>query len=252
MINRELRKLLLRELKISRQALSQRAQRLKSKYGPMSTTEAVYVIAHQSGIDLSRFLTISEIDRIRAIVPRELPPFSPTIKRRAVKFKKKAEITSLSYPLVPKKMIFKGQRIGGESFPKMFVLENSIRFLVIKLLSRDYGKAWWKKAVSRGIRDSAQRIMDKEKKFPHRKKRGVHPINYSNFIDLKEIIIQNRNKFVNVIPDMRWFEVKMDGVYMARNSLAHNTDISENDQSEINLFFSEWAQLLETKKNQLI
>jgi hypothetical protein len=63
------RKLLLDKLGITRQALSQRAQRLKKKYGPMTTEEAVYVIAHTEGIDLSKYLSSEILDKVRSLVP---------------------------------------------------------------------------------------------------------------------------------------------------------------------------------------
>lgn len=39
---------------VSRQAMSQRAKRLKDEYGPMTTDEAIYVIEHQDHIDLAK------------------------------------------------------------------------------------------------------------------------------------------------------------------------------------------------------
>jgi hypothetical protein len=70
MINRKLRSDLLSSLNISKQALSQRAKRVKNEYGPMTTEEAVYVIAHMTGLDLTKYLPLLSIDRVRSLVPR--------------------------------------------------------------------------------------------------------------------------------------------------------------------------------------
>jgi hypothetical protein len=244
MVDPRVRKLLLNRLGVTPQALSQRAQKIKTKYGPLSTEEATYVIAHQQGIDLTRFLPIDVIDRVRSLIPRELPKIAEVARIQRVK-KKKTKKSATSYPLVPDILIKKGVAIGNESFPQMFVLENSIRNLIIQKLASAYGKDWWLKARIKGIRDNVEKTIDKEKKYPHREKRGLHPIYYSNFADLKQIILNERNHFADVILDPQWFEVEMDQVYMARNSLAHSVAISEDDKSRIRLFYRDWARLLE-------
>jgi hypothetical protein len=246
MVDRKVRKLLLEKLRFTPQALSQRAKRVKSLYGPMSTEEAVYVIAHQEGIDLSRYLSIQIIDRVRSLVPKDLPRPSGNLPYKAIKAKKPKRTAKSSYPMVRESMISRSVTIGNESFPQVFVLENSIRNLIITKLTKAYGSDWWNKARIKGIRDTVQRTIDKEKKHPHREKRGLHPIFYSNFADLKQIILNERNQFTDVIIDFQWFEVEMDQVYMARNSLAHSVLISEDDASRIRLFYRDWARLLES------
>ena len=70
--NQSVKREVLGKLKISPQALSQRAARIKGRYGPMTTEEAVYVIAHMEGIDISKFLPIATLDRVRSLVPRDV------------------------------------------------------------------------------------------------------------------------------------------------------------------------------------
>ncbi|MGB7061087.1 MAG: Swt1 family HEPN domain-containing protein [Candidatus Zixiibacteriota bacterium] len=244
MVDRRIKKLLLDKLQITQQAVSLRAKKLKATYGPMTTEEAVYVIAHQEGIDLSRFLPIQQLDRVRSLVPKDLPSIDQA--KTVVKAKKVKVKRTSSYPLVQNRVISRSVVIGHESFPQMFVLENSIRELIRRILSEVYGKDWWIKAVSKNIQQVVSRTMDKEKRYPHRPKRGLHPIFYSNFDDLKQIVLQNRKQFANAIINFQWFEVQMNEVYMARNSLAHNTPITDDDAARIRLFHREWALLLET------
>jgi len=245
MVNRELKGLLLRKLRITPQALSQRAQRIKALHGPMATEEAVYVIAHLNGIDISRILPIAIVDRIRSLVPRELPaPVTSPVKKSGRRIRPKRRENS--YPLVEQATVDSSVLIGTETFPQMFVLENSIRKLIATKLSKTHGKDWWTEAVTRGIQESVQRTIDKEKRYPHRERRGLDPIFYSTFADLKEIILHNRSAFSEIILDFKWFEVQMDQVYMARNSLAHSTSITRDDRDRIRLFYRDWSRLLET------
>jgi hypothetical protein len=245
MVHREVRRELLRKLNITPQALSLRAQKIKATLGPMTTEEAVYLIAHQNGIDFSRILPISIVDRVRSLIPRDLPKPSPPSFRRIAR-KNHAKTGTASYPLVSPSLLTQSVSIGNESFPQVFVLENSIRNLISRELSKAHGREWWDKAVSTGIRESVQRIIDKEKKYPHRERRGYHPIFYSSLAHLKEIILRNRQVFSKIILDFMWFEVQMDQVYMARNSLAHSILISKDDRDRIRLFYRDWSRLLET------
>lgn len=245
MVNRNLKKALLGKLRISPQALSQRVRKLKSNHGPMTTEEATYVIAHQQGLDLSRFLSIEVMDKVRSLVPRDLPNVTHSQQESGEKKKRASRVAQSSYPLVSRKESTAAIVIGRDTYPQIFLLENSIRKLIISELKAKHGIHWWEKGVSRTIRDQVQSIIRKEERYPHREKRGVEPIYYSNFDHLKEIILNNRDTFKDTIINFDWFKVEMEQVYMARNSLAHSAIISEDDRARIRLFYRDWARLLE-------
>jgi len=67
MTNRHLRRALLEKLGITRQALSLRAKKLKQQT-PMTTTDAIYIIAHHNGIPLDRYLAPELIERVKALL----------------------------------------------------------------------------------------------------------------------------------------------------------------------------------------
>jgi len=243
MVNRKVREALLSSLGVSPQALSQRAKKLKEKYGPMTTDEAVYVIAHGEGIDLSRHLPLEQLDRVRSLIPRELPsvPRPPKGKEKST-----ARVRNVTkYPLVHTSTIKRAATIGMSTFPKLVALENSIRALITDVLSKAVTN-WWQLLVPKAVQQRVQRTIDKEKKFPYREKRGTEPLTYCNFIDLKEIIANNRKQFEPIIVDFGWFEARMTEVYMARNNLAHSVLPLADDVSRIELFYRDWARLLET------
>ncbi len=247
MVNSEVRKKLLAMLGISKQALSQRARGFKVKYGPMTTDEAVYVIAHMEGIDLSKDLPLAMQDRIRSLVPRGVvvpsPKKAPTPRKRKIA---PAKSRLQSYPLVDSKIIETAHTLGREVFPQVFILENSIRALVKDKLS-PLGTDWWEKSVPTDVQNNVKRTMKKESKFPYRKARGDEPLLYANFNDLKLIICTNPNGLFNDVlikPD--WFTAGMDDVYMARNNLAHSIPLVDTDIEHIHVFVREWAILVES------
>ena len=67
--NRELKGALLKKLGVTPQRLSQRVAQVKRLYGPMSTQDGTYVLAHQEGIDLNHYLDQEEVDRVRHMLP---------------------------------------------------------------------------------------------------------------------------------------------------------------------------------------
>jgi hypothetical protein len=212
----------------------------------MTTDEAVYIIAHNEGINLAKYLPLATLDRVRALIPREIKssPIAPQVRTLSKK-KRSRPKSSASYPLVSTLFIQRVVTIGDESFPQIVVLENSIRSLIEKTLS-SITPNWWTSLVPHNIQNTVQRTIDREKKYPYREKRGNHPILYCNFADLKEIVVANYAGFRNVIIDIEWFKTKMDEVYMARNNLAHSILLTDDDISRIALFYRDWARLLES------
>jgi hypothetical protein len=86
--NRNLRNALLKYLGVTPQRLSQRVKKMKSLHGPMMTEEVTYVIAHQEGFDLTKYLDGEIVDRVRGLVPSGAvtpPPSGKTVKKNASK-----------------------------------------------------------------------------------------------------------------------------------------------------------------------
>lgn len=67
-LNRRLRRAVLDQLGITRQALSLRAKKLKSLY-PLNTTDAVCLIADLCGIPLDQYLRRDEVVRLKGLLP---------------------------------------------------------------------------------------------------------------------------------------------------------------------------------------
>lgn len=244
--NSNVRDKVLNKLNIKQPALSYRAKKIKEAYGPMTTEEAVYVIAHILEIDLSKYLPIAILDRIRSLVPRELP-IKPSTQLQAgpVYPSKSKQKKPKPYPLVKTVLAKIGENLGSSVYPQLFIIENSIRELISMRLSIK-GANWWDLYVPGEVRRNVNRTITKEKRFPYRESRGDHPLSYSNFSDLKEIILNNPNDFQDVILDFEWFKVKMDEIYMVRNNIAHCVPLTRDDISRINLFLRDWARLLDT------
>jgi len=239
--NPNVRREILLKLKISPQALSKRSKRIKENFGPMTSEEAVYVIAHNEGIDLSKFLPIATLDRVRSLIPKNIQPNKAQSNQQPRTKHQHKE----TYPLVTSAQIKMANDLGDDVYPKIFVLENSIRSLISKKLE-SIDVNWWDIYVPSLVRSNVGRTKNKEKRYPYREARGNHPLSYANFSDLSTIILANQTVFQNIILDFQWFKVRMDEIYMARNNLAHCVSLSIDDIARINLFFRDWSRLLDT------
>ncbi|MCL5428933.1 MAG: Swt1 family HEPN domain-containing protein [Chloroflexi bacterium] len=215
------------------------AKRIKIDYGPMSSNDAYYVLAHLSDIDLSQYLPLADIDRIRSLVPRD-KRISPVFTKKGKTKTRKTQ----TYPLVSTKTISIAERIGEDLYPLLFVLESSIRELISTRLSKS--PDWWEKKVPDGVQKNVAATMKSEKRYPYRDKRGTHPLSYANFKDLRLIIEGNTQEFSNVILDMEWFKAEMKKIYMVRNNIAHCVPITPDDRTRLAVFHRDWARLLGT------
>ncbi len=244
MVDRAIREQLLKKLGVTRQALSKRSGKIKDKYGPMTTEEAVYVVAHMEGIDLSKHLPLGILDRIRSLVPRHESLSSSASKiRKPDAARHRKPLTIQSYPLLSQVQVGKSVVLGSDVFPLIYQTENSIREFILKRLSKA-DPNWWNTKVPGDVQRNVANTIAKEKRYPYRDKRGSQPIFYTNFIDLKKIVASNHTLFIDAIPDLDWFKVRMDEVYMARNNLAHCVPLAKDDVSRIALFHRDWARLL--------
>ena len=248
MVNRAIREQLLKKLGVTRQALSKRSGKIKDRYGPMTTEEAVYVVAHIEGIDLSKHLPLATLDRIRALVPRDqIATSQGGSVRKSLTEKAKTAPIARTYPMLSASQIGKSLALGADVFPLIYQIENSIREFISKRLSKT-DQNWWSTRVPNDVQKAIAHTITREKRYPYRDLRGNHPLFYANFTDLKKIIAANHIDFIDAIPDIDWFKVKMDEVYMARNNLAHCVPLAKDDVSRIALFHRDWARLMSSVK----
>jgi hypothetical protein len=243
MVDRTVRRLVLESLSITKQALSARTKKVKNRLGPMTTEEAVYVIAHGQGIDLAKYLPIGVVDRVRALVPRDsaIPKAQPAISRRTGP-RSRSKTLSL-YPLLTATQMDQANQLGSTVYPLVYQIENSLRELISRRLSI-YGKDWWTTRTPADVQKNVSRTMDREKRYPYRDKRGSYPIFYANFDDLKRIVLANGPDFEPILVKLDWFTVRMEEVYMARNNLAHCVPLPRDDVSRIELFHRDLARIL--------
>ena len=99
----------------------------------------------------------------------------------------------------------------AQFYPRYYVLENSIRVVIMLVLEKKYGKEWWMDrpytctAISQGI----------EKQKENKQALGMVSVAdmrslYSDFSDLKKIIIMNWDDFKCIFPSQAWISQKLE------------------------------------------
>jgi hypothetical protein len=137
----------------------------------------------------------------------------------------------------------------AQVYPLQYILENSLRVVIKKVLEKKYSKNWWGNKVKTEIKNRVEDRKLKEDKQPWHGKRGQHEIFYSDFSDLKSIISKNWDDFKTIFPSQQWIIQRLDDLEHPRNIIAHNNPLSEDDKKRIGLYLSDWLKLLGQKRN---
>jgi hypothetical protein len=255
MTNRALKKALLDKLEIQPQGLSKRVQKKKALV-PMSTAEATYLIAHEEGIKIDRYLTPEEVARVRALhVPKTHVPPAGHPERRGARARgndarelRFAGDFRLRSPFLDAAKLAEAAAMS-RIYPVLYVLENSIRELIKRVMKAKFGDDWWNtrldKGKLKGVHERAAGRRATEKKNSWHQKRGDHPIDYADIGDLEAIILGHQDAFLpHIIPELRWFEHFMKELYPSRNVVCHMNPLTNDNVTDVQLKLRKWESVL--------
>ena len=261
--DRALRTALLDKLGVQPAALSKRVQKKKRDI-PMSTEEATYLIAHEEGLGIDRYLDRDQVDRIRALHtanPNRIPGDTAGSKRKkpaataAREIRFPGEFKTSNPLLAPAKL---NEAVAmAKLYPMLYVLENSIRELIKRVMHDAHGEGWWDNQLTKGklknVRKTASDRMRTEKKHSWHQRRGSHPIDYVDIKDLESIILAKKSLFIpDIIPDQAWFEQFMRELYPSRNVLCHMNPLDSDNVHDMCLRARKWEKILTEMKKCLL
>lgn len=253
--DRKLSIALLKRLGVTPGRLSQRVKKMKNDRGPMSTEDATYVIAHLEGLDLTKFLDGKIVDRIRGLVPNNTTTPSPPSKSAKKKIPRTPQIRINIPGQLPQVDALLSAAIArdaakmAELYPAYYVLENSIRVFIKRILEHKHGKNWWSTKAPRDVRNKVSGRKASEDKKPWHGKRGQHEIFYSDFGDLRAIIEKNWPNFKDLISKRNWITHLLDDLEHPRNVMAHHNPVTAQDIKRFEVHFHDWMEFLKSKKD---
>jgi predicted restriction endonuclease len=249
---RQLRQDLLKKLGISPQALSQRCIKIQSNV-PMSTKDAIYIIAQQNQIRLDKYLDEDTLSRIRthltqlnrssASIPQQKVAI-PSAKNKNVQIGKNFSFTDY---LLPSTKISEAREMS-EIFPYIYLLENSMREFIDKIMTSQFGTNWWDTQAPKPLRDNVKIMMASDKKDSWHQRRGARPIDYLDFKDLPRLMNKlNPIVIPGIIPNQEWFKVIVDEVYKSRCVVCHMNPLDKNNINAVIVRFNYWQKQIKEK-----
>ncbi len=257
MTYRELKKALLDMLDISPQALNQQCQKLKQEI-PLTTEDATYIIAHRKGIKLDKYLDGETVARIRDMHLRMNATVSSvskkdskviekkTNKKRSVKIGSDTEYLDV---ILSNKKLNEAAEMA-KIYPRLYVLENSIREFIQLAMESLYGKDWWNSQAAPKLVEKVNIRMSSDKKDSWHQRRGSHPLDYLDMIDLPPFVNKIQQFLVpTIIPSFEWLKQLVEEVYKSRCVICHMNPLEENNIKSVEVKFNQWQKQMNEKKD---
>jgi hypothetical protein len=243
MINREIMDQL--KKKMPQSTVYSKIKKIRESFGHrISKEDAANVLAGELGIDISKYLTENEINRLSNLgnLPISIKEVEVKTKSEPKSLKLNIKKTTAEIPFIPKKLKTECIKMA-ESYQLFYFLENSIRYFILSEFKSEYpSKKWWNKAVPRRIREEVQSRKTRERKNRWHVQRGSHNIFYTNFGDLKDIIINNWKIFKDFFPDQNWIISRFRDLELSRNIIAHNNPLPKKEIDRIEIYFWDWIK----------
>lgn len=263
MTNRQLRKVLLEKLRITPQALSQRIRKLKTQY-PITTEEATYVIAQQEHIVLDKYLDKDTVNHVRVLLqhvsPLVQPPrsISKTTRYRKEELRREQRVIligkefKVTDPILPQKKILEAKEMAA-IYPFLYILENSIREVIDRIMISRYGESWWDSEAPKKLRDSVNKRMADEEKNSWHQRRGDRPIDYLDLNQLPALVGEIEREVVpGIIPSLEWFRQFIGEIYKSRCVVCHMNPLDKNNIQAVNVRFRHWQKQINARKNLIL
>lgn len=244
------------KLDIKTSTIYSRATSLANK-AQTKTEDGIYLLAAQSGINLSKYLPKGKVDDIRRLLfqlNQSTPPIQPaksSPKRTALKpvALTVGKAFKLIDPLLKSNVLREAKQMAEEVYPLLYVLENSVREMVVRVMQSSYGPDWWEEKVSTPIRGEVQKRKLKEDQNPWHGRRGAHPIHYTDLEHLGRIVQNNWEVFKAILPSPQWLTQRLEEIGHSRNPVAHMNPIKRDDLQRIKVYFRDWQHLVRAKRS---
>ena len=135
----------------------------------------------------------------------------------------------------------------AKEMSKLYIIlhcwENSVRKFIEKTLSSSMGQDWWEETKNNDLERKFNDRKLKEEKQKWISPRGANsPLYYLDWGDLVKIIRKHENLFEDIIPDIKFIELRLEELERLRNIIAHNGLVpDENDIDRIIVHFKDWC-----------
>jgi len=231
----------------SRQAIKNFVSKIKTNEGLSCSQNAVAQVAAKiKGFSVARRL--KKGDRVPSNI-------SEIVEKYARKSNKREQSKASSAPNFKRKIkeaqdpLEKEAYTNASIYSHVFLLENKLRGIILKIFKSDNN--WWAntKIVSKDIQEYAQRIQKAEEKYKWIDARGDHPIYYVNLEHLLKIIEKNWNIFKKIFNDQGHLRTWIAECVPVRNLIAHNIRTKKPERDDLIRSSRKICILIDKNKN---
>lgn len=171
-------------------------------------------------------------------------------KSRVFKIKHSNACDDFYDPFLDSSVYSRLSSISVEAYQIMFVLENSLRSFIERILDKKFGKNWWNKIVEQKSTSAiavkvASRKNNESENWYHGK-RGAHEIYYSDYTDLLQIIKSFDSEFNKYFKNgsEKNLPGKLAELAPTRNIVAHNNPITKDDLDRLRVHAKDWLKYM--------
>lgn len=122
-----------------------------------------------------------------------------------------------------------------------YSLENSIRKLVEDVLKEKHGENWWEDKVPEGVKQTVSKNKDKEKNSPMTMR--SNNLSYTNFGELKDIILSNWRNFAIILRSKSSVETVLSQLNTIRSIVAHSCKLDDDEIIRLELLIKDWLRI---------
>ena len=124
----------------------------------------------------------------------------------------------------------------------LYGFENSVRELIMARLLENHGSDWWNTCVPTSVKRYAESRKTAFEKNSWLEGAPAAPLYYVDFGHLADIITQNWPNFEDLIPSQHWLRQRFEELEKARNFIAHNRFLLENEFERIEMYVADWSK----------
>ncbi len=202
--------------------------KIRTNNAGLTPSAAAHIFAQRHGVSVFRYL---DEDDKKSLKNYNLSP--SLTQTRSAKSSLKTRKRPLDLPYDQK--LVKEAEKNMEIYPYVYILENSIRKLILDKFKGISN--WWSnpKIVKQDIQDYAKKIQEAEKKHKWIGKRGTHPIYYIGLDHLYKIIEMNYNPHFKAMFDLSNIRTWINECVPIRNLVAHNVPTQKTERDNIKI-----------------
>lgn len=248
---------------VTTEAVRQRRARIQAAVS-MPNDIALYVLAHQLGLQLHRMVTDpATLERVAYFAGEVAshqsadgqastgPPRKVRSETKRVTVVTVGGIGVTQLPGMTAAHAKEAQEMASV-YAAMYVFENSLRDVIERVLRHKFGNDWWAQGVPPKTQEVAAARKADEQRDPWHGKRGARPIDYVDLSALARIVRHNRKLFEKIFPSTEWLEVLVThDMNVSRRVVAHMNPLAVDDVKNVENAMRKYAKVLQANEAEI-